>query len=106
MKTKILAAALASLVVGGLAISNTAFAEENQTVGERIDDAALVAKVKADLLKSSSVDGLDVNVDAKDGMITLSGQASSEAERAKAEQIAKEAKGVKGVTNKIALKAK
>lgn len=111
MKTRFHVVTVASLIVFGLAGGGTALAEEQtvageQTVGERFDDAALLAKIKADMLKARSVDGLDVNVDVKDGVVTLSGQASSEAERLKAEQIAKEAKGVKSVTNKIAIKAK
>lgn len=105
MKTRFHVVTIASLIVCGLAGGGTALAQD-QTAGERFDDAALLAKIKADMLKARSVDGLDVNVDVKDGVVTLSGQASTEAERLKAEQIAKEAKGVKSVTNKIAIKAK
>jgi osmotically-inducible protein OsmY len=102
MKNRILAAALASLVVGGFAIGTTSMAAE--TVGAKIDDASLVARIKADLLRSPQVDGLDVNVDAKNGVITLSGTAATEAEKVRAEQIAKTANGVKGVDNKIVIK--
>ncbi|MET0280265.1 MAG: BON domain-containing protein [Steroidobacteraceae bacterium] len=102
MKNKILAATLASLVVSGFAVGPTAMAAE--TVGGKIDDASLVARIKADLLRSPQVDGLDVNVDAKNGVITLSGTAATDAERVRAEQIAKTATGVKGVDNKIVVK--
>lgn len=103
MKTKILTATLAALVIGGLGMGSMAFADE--TVGEKLDDAALVAKIKADLLKSRAVDGLNVNVDAKNGVVTLSGHAGSEAERKKAEDIATHTKGVKSVDNKLVIKA-
>jgi osmotically-inducible protein OsmY len=103
MKTKILTATLASLIMGGLAVGSAAFAEE--TAGEKLDDATLVAKIKTDLLKSRAVDGLNVNVDAKNGVVTLSGQAGSDAERKKAEDIATHTKGVKSVDNKLVIKA-
>lgn len=103
MKRKILATALTSILVAGIAAPT--FAEES-TAGQKVDDVTLLTKIKADLLQSKNVDGLDVNVDVKDGRVTLSGTASTEAERAQAESIAKNASGVKGVENKITLKAK
>lgn len=103
MKTKILTAAFASLIVGSLVVGSVTFADE--TVGEKFDDATLVAKIKADLLKSRAVDGLNVNVDAKNGVVTLSGQAGSDAERKKAEEIATHTKGVTKVDNKLVIKA-
>lgn len=104
MKTKILTASLASLIVGGFAVGSVAFAAA-ETVGEKFDDATLVAKIKAELLKSKAVDGLNVNVDARNGVVTLSGHAGSDAERNKAEDIAKHTSGVKNVDNKLVIKA-
>jgi len=103
MKTRILTTALASLVVAGFAAAPT-FADGESTVGAKVDDVTLLTKIKADLLQSKNVDGLDVNVDVKDGKVTLSGTASTEAERTQAESIAKGASGVKSVDNKIVLK--
>jgi hyperosmotically inducible protein len=103
MKTKILAAALASVLVSGFAASTSSFASES--VGAKIDDGALVARIKTDLLRSPQVDGLDVNVDVKNGAVTLSGTAATEAQRVRAGQIAKTAEGVKSVDNKITIKA-
>jgi len=107
MKRNLFAATLASMVIGGLVVSGTALADESveTTAGKAIDDAALVASVKAKLLNSPDVEGLDVNVDAKDGVITLSGSADSTAERSSAEKLAKTADGVKSVDNKIVIKA-
>jgi hyperosmotically inducible protein len=103
MKTRLMTAAMASLLVAGLAAAPS-FAEE--TAGQKVDDVTVLTKIKADLLQSKNVDGLDVNVDVKDGRVTLSGTASTDAERAKAESIAKNASGVKSVENKIVLKAR
>lgn len=100
MKTHYAAAVIAALVIGCAA---TTFAADS-SVGQKVDDVTLLTKIKADLLANKNVDGLDVNVDVKDGRVTLSGSASSEAERTKAESIAKGTKGVMSVENKIVLK--
>lgn len=101
MKTKYLATALASLMVGAFAAGNVV-AEE--TVGQKLDDATVLAKVKANLLKEKEVDALDVNVDVKDGKVTLSGKADSDIERKRAEEVAKGTGGVASVENKIEIK--
>jgi hyperosmotically inducible protein len=100
MKTRYAAIAIAALMMGGTA---TTFAADT-TVGQKVDDVTVLTKIKTDLLATKNVDGLDVNVDVKDGRVTLSGTASSEAERTKAESIAKGTKGVMSVENKIVLK--
>jgi hyperosmotically inducible protein len=95
-------AAVASMVVAGLA--SPAFAQGQSTAAAKVDDVTLLTKIKADLLQSKNVDGLDVNVDVKDGKVTLSGTAATAAERTQAESIAKSASGVQSVDNKIVLK--
>lgn len=64
---------------------------------ERISDSWITAKVKSSLLVSKNVDGLDLTVETKDGLVTLGGGASSTAERDLAVEIAKDVKGVKSV---------
>jgi len=66
MKTRLMTAALASLVVAGFAAAPS-FAEE--TAGQKVDDVTVLTRIKADLLQSKNVDGLDVNVDVKDGRL-------------------------------------
>jgi hypothetical protein len=103
MKRQLFAATLASLLIGGFAASGPAFAAE--TVGEKVDDAALLAKIKTNLLRSPEVEGLDVNVDVKNGVVSLSGTAANVAERTSAERIAKTSDGVTKVDNRIVIKA-
>jgi hyperosmotically inducible periplasmic protein len=100
--TKTFAAALAALAMG-IAVTGTTFADET-TVGQKVDDATLVAKIKAELLKSPDVSGLAVNVDATNGVVTLSGNAKTDVERTKAQEIAQRAGGVAKVDNKIVIK--
>jgi osmotically-inducible protein OsmY len=100
MKTKYATALLAAFLAAG---ATTTYSAESAVV-QKVDDVTLLTKIKAELLSSKHVDGLDVNVDVKEGRVTLSGTASNEAERTRAESIAKETKGVMGVENKIVLK--
>lgn len=109
MKSKLFAATFAAVLAGGLA--TPALADEEgkveaaaNAVGEAVDDATLVARIKSSLLRSPEVEGLDVNVDAKDGVVTLSGTAATQTEKASAERIAKTSNGVKKVENRIVIK--
>lgn len=118
MKRNLLAATLASAVIGGLAMgpavaddadtatpARATSSQSDRSMGEVVDDATIVAKVKSSLLSSSEVEGLDVNVDARNGVVTLSGTADTMAERASAERLAKATDGVKSVDNKLVIKS-
>ncbi len=111
---KTIAITVASLVVGGVAALPT-YADDakdakkeaqstTQRAGEAVDDASVLAKIKSSMLRSPEVEGLDVNVDVKDGVVTLSGSADTQTERSSAEKIAKSADGVKRVENRITVK--
>jgi hypothetical protein len=50
------------------------------------------------------VKGLDVNVDVKDGVVTLSGSVDTMAQRASAGKIAQGVDGAKKVENRLAIK--
>jgi osmotically-inducible protein OsmY len=97
-------AMLAAVLTLGLAGCNVLRGES--TAGEYVDDVALTTQVKAQLLESKQVDGLDVNVDVTNGAVRLSGWASSPAERNRAGTIARSVKGVKSVDNELEIKAK
>jgi hyperosmotically inducible protein len=109
MKSKLFAATFAAVLAGGLAAPALADEEGKleataNAVGEAVDDATLVARIKSSLLRSPEVEGLDVNVDAKDGVVTLSGTAATQTEKASAERIARTSDGVKKVENRIVIK--
>ncbi|MEY2802580.1 MAG: hypothetical protein RL513_2165 [Pseudomonadota bacterium] len=71
------------------------------TVGSYIDDTAITAAIKARLLDDKTTGGMSINVDSLNGTVALSGFATSEAEKQRAEAIALEAKGVKAVRNNL-----
>lgn len=75
--------------------------DDRVKLGEIIDDAWITTKVKAMLLKDSGLAGLKVEVDTKDGVVTLSGQAESGKQIDQAVRIASAIKGVKEVHNAL-----
>jgi osmotically-inducible protein OsmY len=64
-------------------------------------DSAITAAVKSRLLVSSNTSGLDIKVDTKDEVVTLTGEVDSEEERDLAELIAANTTGVEDVKNEI-----
>lgn len=62
-----------------------------------IADSWITAKVKSTLMYSSNVNGSDIDVSTRDGIVTLSGKVDSGAERALAIELADNVRGVKSV---------
>jgi osmotically-inducible protein OsmY len=62
-------------------------------------DAWITTKVKMALLTSEGLLARDVNVDTVDGRVTLHGTVATEAEKAKAEQVASQVEGATKVRN-------
>ena len=62
-------------------------------------DSWVTLKTKLALMTTDNVDTWDLNVDTKDGAVTLHGKVQSDAAKAKAEQVAKGIEGVKAVKN-------
>lgn len=68
--------------------------------GDDIADGWITTKVKTTFMYSSNVDGSDIDVSTKDGVVTLSGKVDSGAERALAIEFAANVRGVKSVQSK------
>lgn len=71
--------------------------EQVDNAGSAISDAWITSKVKSSFLFSSSLDGLDISVDTREGNVTLSGQVASEAEKSLAIETAENIRGVRDV---------
>lgn len=71
------------------------------TAQEYVSDAWIVTKVKSQLAADPEVSSFNIDVDALDGQVTLSGIVSQAQARAEAERIAKATEGVKLVRNEI-----
>jgi len=69
----------------------------NRTVPGKTDDAWITTKVKSELATTKGIKSSDISVSTKDGLVSLTGTASSSTEKAKVEQVARKVKGVKSV---------
>jgi hyperosmotically inducible protein len=96
--------AAVAAIAASLAASGCNVFRGQSTPGEYVDDVAITTKVKAELLDSGKVEGLDVNVDSMNGKVTLTGWADTAAERTTAGTIASSVDGVKSVDNQLKIK--
>ena len=64
---------------------------------ENISDGWITSKVKASFLYSRNLDGLNIEVNTQDGLVTLRGKVLSNAEKRLAMDIARNIRGVRGV---------
>jgi hyperosmotically inducible protein len=73
--------------------------------GEFVDDAAITSKVKTAFATDKTVSAMQVNVDTNKGNVRLSGFVDSEAEKRRAEEIARSVAGVRSVTNALTVQS-
>jgi osmotically-inducible protein OsmY len=78
--------------------------QASTTMGEKIDDVTITATVSTGLAKDPDLSAIKINVDTKDGVVTLNGPAPSAAAKDKATDIAKQVKGVSSVNNQLVVK--
>lgn len=96
-----------NLVVDAQAAEKAESSEDYQQQSQwrqSVDNATLTAAIKTKLLLNEHTDGLDMNVDSMNGVVTLTGTVSSEEESELAEQIAKNADGSHEVNNRLVVK--
>jgi osmotically-inducible protein OsmY len=77
----------------------------DETTGEKIDDASITAQVKGSLLAHRSTSVLKTKVTTNDGVVTVSGQARNEAEKALVTKLVTDINGVKSVVNNMTIEA-
>ena len=73
------------------------------SIKETSQDAATTTKVKTALALSKQVSAFDVNIDTRQGEVTLTGQVPSEEIKAMAGAIAQDTSGVKQLNNKLVI---
>ena len=105
-----------TLVIGALFVPVAGYAADSMSkdkpsvtekVKENVGDAVITTKIKAEFAKDKQVSALKIKVDTDDkGVVTLSGNAKSNAEADKAVKIAGDTKGVSSVKNEIKVQAK
>ncbi len=98
------ALSLSLLALLVMSVSGCAGTDTRSSTGEHIDDSAITGKIKAAFLTDDLVRVLDVKVETFKGNVQLSGFVDNEAQKNRAEQIAKSTPGVISVTNNITVK--
>ncbi len=68
---------------------------------EQVNDANITAKVKSQLLWNANTQGMRMDVDTKDGVVSLRGVVASAEEAQLAAQIARNTSGVRQVNNRL-----
>jgi len=83
-------------------------ADETRRMGaagaDKVDDATITAKVNAALAADKDLSAVRIDVDTKNGVVTLTGPAPSPEASAQATKIAKNVKGVTSVENRLTVK--
>jgi hyperosmotically inducible periplasmic protein len=74
------------------------------TIGTRIDDAVILAKLKAALVADKEVDGLDIKVEIHNGSVQLSGFVDDQRQADKALALARGIEGVSQVESGMNIK--
>ena len=75
------------------------------TVGEKIDDASITSQVKFALLSHKSTSALKTKVTTNDGVVSISGEASTDAEKSLVTKLAQDVRGAKSVGNTMTVKS-
>ena len=72
--------------------------------GRAVTDGAITASIKTDFLKDPDLSILKIDVDTRNGVVSLNGLADNDDARHRAEKIAQGVKGVKEVHNYLVTK--
>lgn len=90
---------IARSVEGVREVVNNISVGSEQTLGEKVDDASVTARVKAKLAASSQLNPFNIQVNTVDGVVSLTGRVNDQAEKDEAERLARETEGVRRVRN-------
>lgn len=95
----------AAEIDGVKSVKNELVVTEQATMSEQIDDASITGQVKFALLTHQATSAVNTKVVTSDGVVLLTGEASSAAERSLVTKLAQDVRGVKSVTNMMTVKS-
>ena len=76
------------------------------TVGEKIDDASITSQLKYALASHKGTSALKTKVTTNDGVISITGEAGSDAEKSLVTKLAEDVRGTKSVVNNMVVRTK
>jgi hyperosmotically inducible protein len=98
------AVAFALLAGATIVTTGCAVIRGQETPGAYIDDVAITTAVKARFVEDKTVDAGAIKVQTLNGTVQLSGFAKSNAEKAQAEFLTRNTKGVRQVKNDLLIR--
>jgi hyperosmotically inducible periplasmic protein len=98
------ALAIAAVAGATLAGAGCSVMRGQETAGSYVDDTAVTTAVKAKFVEDKTVDASAIKVETLNGTVQLSGFAKSNAEKAQAEYLARNTKGVRSVKNDLTVR--
>jgi len=78
--------------------------ERADRTGNYLEDAAITAKIKAEILGDSALKVMRIGVTTTDGVVTLSGTVDSQLSLDRASEVARDIQGVASVENNLVVK--
>jgi osmotically-inducible protein OsmY len=79
-------------------------AGQARTMGEKIDDASITSQVKYALLTHEGTSALKTKITTFEGVIAISGEATSDAQKVLVTKLAQDVRGAVSVSNHMAVK--
>ena len=76
-----------------------------RTMGEKVDDASITSQLKYELLTHKGTSALKTKVSTRDGVISINGEASSDAQKSLVTKLAQDVRGAVSVTNHMTVKS-
>ncbi len=95
----------AAEIDGVKSVQNDIAVTGKPTVAEKLDDASITSQVKFALLTHKSTSALKTKVVTSDGIVLVTGEAASDAERSLVTKLAQDVRGVNSVSNKMTVKS-
>lgn len=94
----------ASLALILAVLGACATGHKSSSPGQYVSDSAITTSVKAAIFGESDLSAAEISVETHNGIVQLSGFVSQSSQIGRAEQVAKQVEGVKGVKNSLILK--
>ena len=75
-----------------------------RTVGEKVDDARIIAAIKGKYVLDKDLSALAISVSCRDGYVSLTGSAATPELVSRAARLARETSGVTGVNSELTVR--
>ena len=101
---KELTAIYAQDIDGVKSVKNDIVVTDKPTLGEKIDDASITSQVKYALLTHKATSAVKTKVVTSDGVVLVTGEAASDAEKSLVTKLAQTVRGVRSVNNEMTVR--